>query len=133
VFYGALDDRVCLIKLIPGMTARSLLRCAEGCRAVIIESFGCGGIPHGGGFADGIAALVQSGVHVIVTTQVPHEGSDLSVYRVGMHIRREGVLEAYDMTLEAVFAKVMWALAVADGEYTAFRRIFETPVCKDRV
>ena len=134
VFYDALDDRVCLIKLIPGMTADVLLRCAEGCRAVIIESFGCGGIPNSGGFAGGIDALLARGVQVIVTTQVPHEGSDMSVYQVGMHIRRrDGVLEAYDMTLEAVVGKVMWALAEASDDAAYFRCIFSSPVCKDRV
>ena len=38
-----------------------------------------------------------------MTTQVTNEGSDMSVYEVGRSIKQEfGLLEAYDMTLEAV-------------------------------
>lgn len=52
---------------------------------------------------------MENGVRVVITTQVPHEGSNLSVYRVG-HIIKEKyrVLEASNMTTEAVIAKMMW-------------------------
>ena len=46
-----------------------------------------------------------------MTTQVPNEGSDLTVYRVGHKLKTDlPVLEAYDMTTEAVVAKLMWIL-----------------------
>ena len=46
-----------------------------------------------------------------MTTQVTNEGSDMSVYEVGRSIKQEfGLLEAYDMTLEAVVTKIMWIL-----------------------
>lgn len=50
---------------------------------------------------------MENGVRVVITTQVPHEGSNLSVYRVG-HIIKEKyrVLEASNMTTEAVIAKM---------------------------
>ena len=36
-----------------------------------------------------------------MATQVPQEGSDLSVYQVGKHVKeRYHLLETYDMTLE---------------------------------
>ena len=51
------------------------------------------------------------GKTVIMTTQVTNEGSDMSVYEVGRSIKQEfGLLEAYDMTLEAVVTKIMWIL-----------------------
>ena len=47
----------------------------------------------------------------MVTTQVQNEGSDLAVYNVGHRLKRDlGVLESYDMTIEAAVAKLMWAL-----------------------
>ena len=46
-----------------------------------------------------------------MTTQVTNEGSNMSVYEVGKKIKREfGLLEAYDMTLEAAVTKIMWIL-----------------------
>ena len=34
--------------------------------------------------------MMENGVRVVITTQVPHEGSNLSVYRVG-HIIKEKI------------------------------------------
>ncbi len=69
----------------------------------------------------------------VVITQVPHEGSNLSVYRVG-HIIKEKyrVLEASSMTTEAVIAKMMWALAYSNSR-EGFERLFRTPVGKDQL
>ena len=46
-----------------------------------------------------------------MTTQVTNEGSNMSVYEVGKSIKKEfDLLEAYDMTLEAVITKLMWLM-----------------------
>ena len=46
-----------------------------------------------------------------MATQVTNEGSNMSVYEVGKNIKQEfGLLEAYDMTLEAAVTKIMWIL-----------------------
>ena len=46
-----------------------------------------------------------------MTTQVTNEGSNMSVYEVGRSIKRQfGLLESYDMTLEATVTKLMWIL-----------------------
>lgn len=44
-FYDALDSRVGVIKLIPGMAPGILDYVAEHAHAVVIESFGVGGVP----------------------------------------------------------------------------------------
>lgn len=49
---------------------------------------------------------------VVISTQVAHEGSDMTVYEVGNEIKNScHILESYDMTLESVVAKLMWLLA----------------------
>lgn len=134
-FFHRLDPSVFVLKLIPGMQADIFDYLANNCHAVIIESFGVGGIPYydSDEFADKIALLVRRGVKVIVTTQVPHEGSDMEVYSVGLRIKkRYELLEAYDMTGESVYAKTMWALAHSSDE-DGFRRLFLTPVYMDIV
>ena len=132
-FYDVLDSSVCVIKLIPGMDPGILDYVGGRFHAVIIESFGVGGVPYydSDDFAEAVGRLLQNHVKVIFTTQVSHEGSDMSLYQVGLRIKREyELLEAYTMTTEAVVAKVEWALAQAkdDGE---FRRLFLTPVGND--
>lgn len=132
-FYDALDSRVCVIKLIPGMDPGILDYAAERFSAVIIESFGVGGVPYydNDEFADKIGALLEKHVKVIFTTQVSHEGSDMALYQVGFRIKRKfELLEANTMTTEAVVAKVEWALAQARDDED-FRRLFQTPVGND--
>lgn len=82
-------------------------------RALVVESFGVGGLP-GGEHGEMYARLQDwctSGRLAVFTTQVPHEGCDLAVYEVGRSVKElPGVLEAKDMTPEAVAVKLMWAL-----------------------
>ena len=134
-FYDALDSRVCVIKLIPGMEPGILDYVAEHAHAVIIESFGVGGVPYydNDEFTEKIGHLLRNHVKVIFTTQVSHEGSDMELYRVGFRIKKKyELLEAYTMTTEAVVAKVEWALANAADD-AEFRKLFLAPVGNDRL
>ena len=130
LFSDRIDPAVMVIKLIPGMRADIFDYVAKSCHAVIIESFGVGGLPYydSDEFSDKIELLIRSNVRVIITTQVPHEGSDMSVYRVGLRIKEKYELpEAYDMTTEAVCAKTMWALPRTDS-FASFRALFLAPI-----
>lgn len=112
LFCHKLNDSVGLVKLIPGMGADMLSYVLERKDALVVESFGVGGVPSDSSrFYQTIEKGVQRGKTVVMTTQVPNEGSDLTVYRVGHQLKaRLPVLEAYDMTTEAVVAKLMWIL-----------------------
>lgn len=129
-FYDEIDSNVLLIKLIPGMSADIFDYVAEHAHAVIIESFGVGGLPYyeNDEFADKIELLIKRNVRIVITTQVPHEGSDMSIYQVGLRIKQKYELpEAYSMTTEALLAKVMWALPRSNTA-EAFARMISTPV-----
>ena len=55
--------------------------------------------------------LIEAGKVIAVTTQVPLEGSDMSVYEVGMRYKTElPILEGRTMTPEAMAVKLMWTL-----------------------
>lgn len=114
-FYHELDSRVFLFKLIPGMDSRILDDIIEKYDAVIIESFGVGGLPHyeeeGGDFHAAIQKWVERGKTVCMATQVTREGSNMNVYEVGHTLKKKfNLLETYDMTLEAAVTKLMWIL-----------------------
>ena len=113
VFFHKLNFNVALLKLIPSMGADVLDYMAEHYDAVIIESFGVGGLPSydTGDFYKAIEKWISLGKTVVMTTQVTNEGSNMSVYEVGHYIKKEfGLLEAYDMTLEATVTKLMWIM-----------------------
>lgn len=120
-FYHTLNTNVGLLKLIPSMDAAVLDYMAEHYDAVIIESFGVGGLPDyetdspcqtsKASYRDAIERWISLGKTVVMTTQVTNEGSNMSIYEVGRSIKYQfGLLESYDMTLEAAVTKLMWIL-----------------------
>ena len=130
-FYEELDTKVALMKLTPGADRALADFLLERNDALIIESFGVGGLPEAGGFYDCIRRWMDAGKFIVVTTQVANEGSDLGVYHVGHWLKRDlQVMEAYDMTTEAVVAKLMWILGkTKDREQV--KELFYTPVAHD--
>lgn len=132
-FYDTLDEKVALLKLIPGAQAELAALMLERNDALILESFGVGGVPsyEDSDFLTVIERAVQNGKTVVLTTQVQNEGSNAGVYQVGRRIKHcPSVLEAFDMTTEAVVGKLMWILGqTKDPE--KIHRLFYTPVAND--
>ncbi len=132
-FFSSLDPSVLLVKLTPGMDTGIFDYAADRVHAVVIESFGIGGIPQyaTGDIGEKIGMLLDRGVRVVIATQVAHEGSDMGTYHVGQRIKaRYDLPEAYEMTSEAVLAKTMWALTVTDTA-ADFSRVFRAPIGND--
>ena len=132
-FYDALNTRVALLKLIPGTDPALAAWMLEHNDALIIESFGVGGLPayDTGDFGEVIRAGMEAGKIVVMTTQVENEGSDLGVYQVGGRLKESlPIMEAYDMTTEAVVAKLMWILGQTQN-HREVERLFYTPIARD--
>ena len=133
VFYDRLDSRVALLKLIPGTRCSLVSYMLEQNDALIIEAFGVGGLPDYAG--NDLLSVIEDGVRngktVVLTTQVQNEGSDIRVYQVGYRAYQcPRILEAFDMTTEAVCAKLMWILARTD-DMKSIQKLFYTPVSND--
>ena len=111
-FYNKLDESVYLLKLIPSMRADILEDIFEKYDCIIVESYGVGGMP--AGISEEFLRLMEqysTNKIIVMTTQVPQEGSDIGVYQVGMRIRENlDVLESKDMTLESVVCKMMYVM-----------------------
>lgn len=113
-FYDALNPRVAVLKITPGMDALVIDALRPACDALVVEAFGLGGIPEYDGITETLLAWVDAGKTLVMTTQCPYEGADLSVYEVGRAFcDRPGVLMGGSATTEALLAKTMWALAQA--------------------
>jgi len=130
-FYHALDERVVVLKLTPGLGPEVFEALAATSSAVILETFGIGGIPDG--FEDVLFGWVDAGHTLVLTTQVPEEGLDLGVYEVGRaYAEHPGILLGDDMTVEALVAKTMWACGVASGQ-KQLGRLFQLSINHDRL
>ena len=129
-FFHRLEERVLLLTLIPGMGADALSALRDSYQAVILQSFGVGGVPGGGSgpFARAMEDWLRAGETIVMMTQVPYEGSDMAIYQVGYQVKEKyQLMEAYNMTLEAAATKLMWVLGqTRDSEEV--RRLFYQPV-----
>mgnify|MGYP000402787733 FL=1 len=136
-FYTELNSRVCALKLTPGLTPDIFRLLKPDYDAVILETFGMGGVPErgadGASYQEAIFDWVDSGRTVVMTTQVPEEGLDLGVYEVGRaYAEHPGILKGGDMTTEALVAKTMWALGQT-RDADELQRLFYCPINHDRV
>lgn len=102
---------VFLLKLTPGLSPNIFdALVAMGCKGIVIEAFGLGGVNvlHKG--LQGIRHAVDREISVVVTTQCLYDSSDLRVYQVGNKLLELGVIQGMDMTTEAAMTKLMWAI-----------------------
>jgi L-asparaginase len=101
--------------------------------AIVIESYGLGGVPFADrrNFLQRVDRLTDRGKILAVATQVKTEGSDLSVYEVGVRAaRRVPLLQSMDMTIETVVTKLMWILSKTKV-FNEVEKLFYTPVNED--
>lgn len=119
-FYEKLSDDVFLMKLIPGQ----ILYAPENTKALILESYGSGGVPDY--LLGEVAKLAGKGVYVIIATQCAYGGTNLNEYEVGQYSAKVcPLLETGKMTVEYAVARARWALAYSDN-YEDFKRLFRS-------
>ena len=129
--YDRLDDRVCVLKLTPGIGPELFDLLKRDYQELIVETFGIGGIPDT--LRAAVFDWVNSGRALVVTTQVPEEWLNLGVYEVGRaYAEHPGILKGDDMTTEALVAKTMWALGQT-SDPAKIQELFYRPVNFDRL
>ncbi|MGM9522396.1 MAG: L-asparaginase 1, partial [Oscillospiraceae bacterium] len=126
-----LNQKVGLLKLLPGVDREVMEFMLGHFDALIIESFGVGGLPQRRGLHSMVYEAAEAGKTIVMTTQVQNEGSDMAVYSTGHSLKgNPRILEAHDMTTEAVTAKMMWILGKT-SDLMEIQRLFYTPVNRD--
>lgn len=130
-FYDKLDDSIFLLKLIPTIEPELLSYIFKKYKTVIVESYGVGGIPSYLVDAFKVELEEDRKLNIVITTQVPMEGSDISVYEVGRRLDDLNIMESFDMTLEATVVKLMWAMAESKGDFDKLKKLFYTQINYD--
>ncbi len=128
-YSSAIDPRVALIKIVPGMSPQ-LLDCLKdiGMKGVVVEGFGLGGMHNfRRDHTESIKKLMEAGIPVVLTSQCLYEQSTPDVYEVSRTLSEVGVISAHDMTTEASITKLMWVLGRAH-DIESVRRIMETDI-----
>ncbi len=107
----AVEKDVSLLKYTPGMD-REMLQLAGGSEGLVLEGTGLGHV-HSDWIGD-IAEFVDSGTHVVMTSQCLEGRVCDRVYDTGRDLLDAGVIEGGDMLPGTAKVKLMWALANAD-------------------
>lgn len=128
-----LNPNIFVLRLIPGIRSNIIDQIRDQYDALVIEGFGVGGLPnhHNEELLKSVKEWSNEGKLVVFSTQVQHEGSDMGVYEVGRIAKQlPGIIEAKDMTPEAIITKLMWALGNSTNREAA-SKLFTTPVLFD--
>ncbi|MGN0190859.1 MAG: asparaginase [Candidatus Cryptobacteroides sp.] len=108
VFRTALDTRVSILKIHPGITPEvvSDILCGEGTRAVILETYGSGNAPSARWFLDMVTKAHSMGKVLLNVTQCPSGTVNMNIYATGKALQDAGVVNGYDSTTESALAKL---------------------------
>ncbi|MCL1974935.1 MAG: L-asparaginase 1, partial [Firmicutes bacterium] len=110
------QSRVMLLKLAPGLEP-NIIEAAIilGYRGFVVEGYGAGNVTvMRRDIASALAQAIRGGVAVAITSQCLLEASDMSLYEPGLVMQAAGAIPAYDMTTEALYAKLCWALGQSE-------------------
>ena len=101
---------VASFRLFPGLSVdilKHFLR--RPLKALILETYGDGNGPaNNAEFLKAIETAVDDGMVIVGCTQCVHGGVTQSIYATGTALATAGVIPARDMTIEAVFAKLLY-------------------------
>ncbi len=110
--HTALDTRVSILKIHPGMTPQMMhaIVCNPETRAVILETYGSGNAPGKPWFLDIIREADEAGKILVNVTQCLEGTVDMELYANGKAMERAGVVNGYDGTTESTLAKLFYLM-----------------------
>ena len=132
-FFNKLNEKVSIVTLTPGMNKNIIDAYFRENDAVIVSSYGTGGIPNRENYSilDTIEYWLKQGKILVMATQVQQEGSDMSIYHVALRTKEKlSFLEAFDMNLPSVLTKVMWILSLTNN-LDEIKELFYTTINHD--
>ena len=132
-FYDKLNERVSIVTLTPAMNKNIIDAYFKENDAVIVSSYGTGGIPNRSNYSilETIEYWLKQGKILVMATQVQQEGSDMSIYHVALRTKEKlSFLEAFDMNLPSVLTKMMWILSIS-SDMDEISKLFYTTINYD--
>ncbi len=104
-----LDKNVLPLVVTPGSNPQIIdWAIATGYKGIVLECLGAGGVPvQGGNWLPAIKRAVEAGVKIVCITQCLFEGVDMERYPMGKAMKKMGVQDGGQMTLEYALVSLM--------------------------
>lgn len=101
--------------MIPGFDDASLINFAENpnesTKAIVLALYGTGNAPtRKASFMNFVKKAISNGVVVVITTQCLRGSVQLGSYATGIQLKQLGLIDAHDMTIEAIVTKLSYLL-----------------------
>jgi len=115
------EPRVLAITLVPGLTEEILENILDSdIKGIVLRGFGTGNVPSK--HLSILKKARQKGIISVIDSQCLEGSTMMHIYEVSKQALDAGVIQAYDMSIEATTTKLMWALKHAKN-YSEVERI----------
>jgi L-asparaginase len=103
------NDNIMVLTCVPGINPKHINKLIEnGIEGLVIRGYGPGDLPHK--IFDSLKLAQEKHVPVLVTTQASVGSTAVGVNSVGKESLEFGVIQVFDMSMEAMTTKLMWLL-----------------------
>ena len=120
--------KVAFLSVAPGVQTDLFEYAAQTCDGLVLRCFGSGTVPGTQGLARALTTAANRAIPVVAVSQCPEGGMALGTYAAAAILRRHGVIDGGDMTVEAAYAKLTYALAHS-ADPAPRRARLETSLC----
>lgn len=126
-----IDHNVAILKLFPGISEQtvSAILNTEGLRAIILETYGSGNAPSAKWLFTALQNAINRGIIIVNKTQCLMGSVEMGRYEASINLMNAGVLSGYDITTEALLAKLMYLLGENGNETEEVKRLLQTNLC----
>lgn len=127
VFRKNLINDIVVLKLFPGITKKVVeaIVAIPNLKGIILETYGAGNAPTENWFLNLIEKTINKGIHIVNVTQCTGGSVIMGHYETSVDLKRIGVINGKDITIEAAIAKMMYLLG-ENLPKNEFKECFET-------
>ncbi len=125
--HTALDDRVAILKLFPGLNRELLTGVLNipGLKALVLETYGAGNAPTDAWLLSDLKKAIEKGLYIVNVTQCSGGSVIMGRYETSRELERMSLINGRDITTEAAITKLMYLLG-SQVSGKSFGTIFET-------
>jgi L-asparaginase len=125
-FKNGFNDNIACIHNVPGLNNKYIEGLIDGgIEGIVFKTFGTGNLPEV--LFPSLKKAYEKKIPVIIATQCNEGTTVMNKYSLGKKATDLGVIEAYDMSIEAASTKLMWMLDQCIP-FADFKEVFQTNI-----